>query len=61
MEINPIIIGIVISGVFFLLFFIALYNSLVRKRNEVDNAYGGMDVQLKKRYDLIPNLVATVK
>lgn len=61
MEINPVYIGIVISGLFFLLFFIVVYNSLVRKRNEVDNAFGGMDVQLKKRYDLIPNIVATVK
>lgn len=41
--------------------FISMYNNLVRKRNEVDNAFGGMDVQLKKRYDLIPNIVATVK
>ncbi len=40
---------------------VAMYNSLIRKRNEVDNAFGGMDAQLKKRYDLIPNLVATVK
>lgn len=39
----------------------SMYNNLVRNRNEVDNAFGGMDVQLKKRYDLIPNLVATVK
>lgn len=43
------------------LIFVGMYNSLVRKRNEVDNAFGGMDVQLKKRYDLIPNLVATVQ
>jgi LemA protein len=43
------------------LFVIALYNGLIRKKNEVENAFGGMDVQLKKRYDLIPNLVATVK
>ncbi|PID94482.1 MAG: LemA family protein [Bacteroidetes bacterium] len=40
---------------------VVMYNGLVRKRNEVDNAFGGMDVQLKKRYDLIPNLVSTVK
>lgn len=40
---------------------ISMYNGLIRRRNEVDNAFGGMDVQLKKRYDLIPNLVATVK
>jgi LemA protein len=41
--------------------FIGMYNGLIRRRNEVDNAFGGMDVQLKKRYDLIPNLVASVK
>lgn len=40
---------------------VSMHNKLVRKRNEVDNAFGGVDVQLKKRYDLIPNLVATVK
>ena len=40
---------------------ISMYNGLIRRRNEVDNAFGGMDVQLKKRYDLIPNLVSTVK
>ncbi|MEN8250305.1 MAG: LemA family protein [Bacteroidota bacterium] len=40
---------------------ISLYNGLIRKKNEVTNAFGGMDVQLKKRYDLIPNLIATVK
>ena len=40
---------------------IVIYNTLVRKRNDVENAFGGMDAQLKKRYDLIPNLVAAVK
>ena len=40
---------------------VSIYNGLIRRRNEVDNAFGGMDVQLKKRYDLIPNLVSTVK
>lgn len=40
---------------------IGIYNGLIRRRNEVDNAFGGMDTQLKKRYDLIPNLVASVK
>jgi len=39
----------------------SMYNGLVRKKNEVANAFGGMDVQLKKRYDLIPNLISTVK
>ena len=41
--------------------FIAIYNSLVRKRNETENAFAAIDVMLKKRYDLIPNLVNTVK
>lgn len=40
---------------------ISMYNGLISKKNEVKNAFGGMDVQLKKRYDLIPNLIATVK
>lgn len=37
------------------------YNSLIRRRNEVDNAWSQIDVQLKRRLDLIPNLVETVK
>jgi LemA protein len=40
---------------------IGVYNGLVRRRNQVDNAWGQIDVQLKRRYDLIPNLVETVK
>jgi len=39
----------------------ALYNRLVVLRNRVDNAWSQIDVQLKRRYDLIPNLVETVK
>ena len=40
---------------------IALYNQLVRRRIEVDNSWSQIDVQLKRRLDLIPNLVETVK
>ena len=40
---------------------IAVYNGLVRLRNAVKNAFSQIDVQLKRRYDLIPNLVETVK
>jgi LemA protein len=40
---------------------LVLYNGLVRRRNEVDNAWSQIDVQLKRRLDLIPNLVETVK
>ncbi|MDE2311946.1 MAG: LemA family protein [Patescibacteria group bacterium] len=38
-----------------------LYNSLIRSRNRVDEAWSDIEVQLKRRYDLIPNLVETVK
>jgi LemA protein len=37
------------------------YNALVRARNKVDESWSGIDVQLKRRHDLVPNLVATVK
>jgi LemA protein len=42
-------------------FLVGLYNALVRARNEVKNAWSQIDVQLKRRHDLIPNLVETVK
>jgi LemA protein len=44
-----------------LVLFMVLYNSLIAKKNQVDYAFSGIDVQLKKRHDLIPNLVATVR
>jgi LemA protein len=40
---------------------VAMYNSLVKLRQQVDGAWADIDVQLKRRYDLIPNLVETVK
>jgi len=40
---------------------IGIYNSLIRSRNRVDEAWSDIEVQLKRRYDLIPNLVETVK
>jgi LemA protein len=43
------------------LVFVVLYNKLVRLRNRVDEAWAQIDVQLRRRYDLIPNLVETVK
>ena len=54
----------IIVGALVLLFVLALiliYNGLVRQRNRIDNAWSQIDVQLKRRYDLIPNLVETVK
>jgi len=43
------------------MWFIGIYNGLVRGRNETKNAWSQIDVQLKRRHDLIPNLVETVK
>jgi LemA protein len=60
---SPVIIGIIIAVVVVLLilFLIFAYNGLVKARNRVDNAYSQIEVQQKRRYDLIPNLVETVK
>jgi LemA protein len=52
---------IVVVVVLLALYLIAAYNGLVRSRNQVDNAWSQIDVQLKRRIDLIPNLVETVK
>ncbi len=56
-----IIIGIIIFLVLILLYVLTTYNSLVRLKNKVEEAFSTMDVYLKKRWDLIPNLVETVK
>jgi len=53
-----IVLGILVVFIFV---FIAIYNSLVRLRNQVKNAWSQIDVQLKRRHDLIPNLVETAK
>jgi LemA protein len=55
------LIVIIVVVVVLLLMVIFIYNSLIRSRNRVDNAWSQIDVQLKRRYDLIPNLVETVK
>ena len=52
---------ILIIVVLLILFIISVYNSLVTLRQRVKNAFGQMDVQLQRRFDLIPNLVETVK
>jgi LemA protein len=53
-----VIIGIVVV---LLLWFVFIFNGLVRLRNQVKNAWAQIDVQLKRRHDLIPNLVQTVQ
>jgi LemA protein len=55
------VIVIVVVVLLLLLFFWLGYNGLVKRRNQVDNAWSQIDVQLKRRHDLIPNLVETVK
>jgi len=57
------IAAIMIFAVLFLIVLavISIYNSLVRLRNQVDNAWSQIDVQLKRRHDLIPNLVETAR
>jgi len=55
------LIAIVVLLVLAAIFLVALYNRLVQQRNRVDNAWAQIEVQLKRRWDLIPNLVETVK
>ncbi|MBI2080028.1 LemA family protein [Candidatus Micrarchaeota archaeon] len=54
-------LGILVLLVLLILVVIGTYNRLVVLRNRIDNAWSQIDVQLKRRYDLIPNLVETVK
>jgi LemA protein len=53
------VLGVI--GVIFFLVFMGMYNGLVRARNKVKESWAQIDVQLKRRYDLIPNLVETCK
>ena len=55
------VIIIVVVIVVLALFLVGIYNGMVRGRNRVDESWSGIDVQLKRRHDLIPNLVETVK
>lgn len=55
-----IIVFLIVIGVV-VLFVISMYNSLIQLRNRVKNAWSQIDVQLKRRHDLIPNLLETVK
>ncbi|MGD2095032.1 MAG: LemA family protein [Phycisphaerales bacterium] len=56
-----IILILLIVPVLLIFFVIGIYNALIRLRNQVDNAWSQIDVQLKRRHDLIPNLVETAK
>ena len=56
-----IVLGVVAFVVLLAIFVIVIYNRLIRLRNRVENAWSQVDVQLGRRYDLIPNLVETVR
>ncbi len=58
MEILWILLAVIVVVAAWLIF---TYNGLVTLKNRVDEAWSDIDVQLKRRYDLIPNLIATVK
>jgi len=56
-----VVVAIVIVVLLLVVWAIAIYNRLVKARNRVDNSWAQIEVQLKRRWDLIPNLVETVK
>ena len=53
-----VILAIIVFGIFFI---VSIYNKLIQLKNRFKNAFAQIDVQLKRRYDLIPNLVETAK
>lgn len=57
----PIIIGIIVILLLLAVFVVVIYNSLVSSRNQVQNSWSQIEVELQRRFDLIPNLVETVK
>ena len=57
----PCCVGIGVVALIVILVFVGMYNSLVSGRNHVRESWSGIDTELKRRYDLIPNLVETVK
>lgn len=54
-------VALIVIAAVVVFYFLAVYNGLIRKRVACDNAWSQIDVQLKRRHDLIPNLVETVK
>ncbi|HUG75160.1 MAG TPA: LemA family protein [Acidimicrobiia bacterium] len=58
---DPVTLGVIAGLALVVLFTVVIYNRLVRLRNRTENAWAQVDVQLRRRYDLVPNLVETVK
>ena len=58
MAVIFIVLGLIVLG---LLYFVSIYNKLVRLRNNRENAFADIDVQLQQRHDLVPQLVDSVK
>ena len=58
---NGIIIGVIVAAIVVIIGVIGVFNSLVQLKNAAKNAWAQIDTQLKRRYDLIPNLIETVK
>jgi len=56
-----VMVGLAVLFLIVLLWIVGMYNTLVRRRVDCDNAWSQIDVQLRRRYDLVPNLVETVK
>ncbi|MGW8160889.1 MAG: LemA family protein [Desulfobulbales bacterium] len=56
-----VVLAILVIIVFVIFYFVAIYNKLIQLKNRFKNAFAQIDVQLKRRYDLIPNLVETAK
>ena len=61
MDLWIIVGGVVLFGIILIGVIVGMYNGLVRFRNHVKNGWAQIDVQLKRRHDLIPNLVETVR